>query len=257
MVAVSGVAVLTLLGVAAVTPNDVRTPTLGHGPPRATAAVTSPGSMPPLPARPLRHAQPVTVSPGSTGGAAAPVPSAGATPGGQTPERPPPRTPEQSAPTPHQTTRVPLAIGSGLTATLYVGQLDQLLRRLDGTVTFNTSSSFRAERPRLCVMTVVIDGVSGNQAAVYARGLGSGWGGAEGVPDQRVAADDGTLHQQLVTPPPAAPAGQSWTGSAALHVDGELVAVSAAYRLILAAVDGPIRKLRVGNDGAPVECRVY
>jgi hypothetical protein len=147
-------------------------------------------------------------------------------------------------------------MGGGLTATLYVGQLDPLLRRLDGSVTFHTSSGFRAQRPRLCVATVVIEGVSGTTAAVYAQGLGSGWGGAEDVPDQRVAADGGTVHQQLVTPPPAATAGASWTGSAALHVDGELVGESGEYRLTVEAVAGSVWQWRAG-DRPPVECRAY
>jgi hypothetical protein len=258
-VAVAGAAavVLMLLGVAAAASHDGSPPALVEGPPRATAAVTGPASVPPQaqpPARPVPHAEPGPTAPVAGEGAALPGPP----PGDPPPEVPPP--PEPAEPPareqPVTVTSMPLAMGGGLTATLYVGQLDHLLRRLDGTVTFNTDSAFRAQRPRLCVATVVIEGVSGGQAAVYARGLGSGWGGAEDVPDLRVAADRGTVHQQLVIPPPAAPAGTSWTGSAALHVDGELVGVSGEYRLTVEAVDGPVWQWRAGNDRTPVECRV-
>jgi hypothetical protein len=256
-VAVVGAAavVLTLLGVAAAASHDGSPPALAEGPPRATAAVTGPASVPPqaqLPQRPVPHAEPGPTAPVAGEGAALPGAPAGDAAG----EPPAPAAPPPAHDQPVTVTSVPLAMGGGLTATLYVGQLDHLLRRLDRTVTFNTDGAFRAQRPRLCVATVVIEGVSGGQAAVYARGLGSGWGGAEDVPDLRVAADGGTVHQQLVIPPLAASAGTSWTGSAALHVDGELVAVSGEYRLTVEAVDGPVWLWRASDDRSPVECRV-
>jgi hypothetical protein len=246
------VVVLTLLGVAAAASHDPGTSALAEAPPTATAAATGPASVPPRarpPARPVPHAAPGPTAPAGGEGAALPGPP---------PAAPPPPDPaEQSArEQPVTVTSVPLSMGGGLTATLYVGQLDPLLRRLDGSVTFHTGSGFRAQRPRLCVATVVIEGVSGTTAAVYAQGLGSGWGGAEDVPDQRVAADGGTVHQQLVTPPPAATAGASWTGSAALHVDGELVGESGEYRLTVEAVAGSVWQWRAG-DRPPVECRAY
>jgi hypothetical protein len=246
LAALTGVVLLTLLGVAA--PWTSRTvPVHGFVPP-AEATRPASASPPPSPDPPPDRAHAAVVPPDTEEQAGVPPPPAGE----DTEPAPPPAPPSLPA-----LTSVRLSMTGGLTATMYAGQLEQVIRRLDGEVTFNTDPSFRAAYPRLCVATVVVTGASGTEGAVYAQGLGPGWGGAEGVPDLRVAADQGTLHQQLVIPPSSAQPGRSWTASASVHIDGSEVGVSGDYRLILDAATGSEWRWRVGNNDVTVACRPY
>ncbi len=114
-----------------------------------------------------------------------------------------------------------LDVSGPVTAKAYFGRLDAVTARLSSSVTFDVSPSFALAHPDVCVQTVVFRGVSGDSAAVYAMGLGSSWGGAENAPSQSVATDNGVIHQQLITPPSASAAGDSYVGSAMLRVDGD------------------------------------
>lgn len=245
LAALTGVVLLTLLGVAAPWTSPT-VPVYGYvRPAEATGAASASPTQSPDPAAERAHA---AVPPDTEEQAGAPPP-----PAGDDPEPAPPPAP----PSLPSLTSVRLSMTGGLTATLYAGQLEQVIRRLDGQVTFNTDPAFRAAYPRLCVATVVVGGASGTEGAVYAHGLGPGWGGAEGVPDLRVAADHGTLHQQLVIPPSSAQPGQGWTGSASVHIDGSRVGVSGEYRLVLDAVTGSNWRWRVGNNNVTVTCHPY
>lgn len=162
---------------------------------------------------------------------------------GVLPDRPPPRTgepgtgtPTASAdPGPQRLAQVSLEAPRPLGATAYFGQLEEVIKVLAGTVEFKTDPDFRAQRPDLCVATVVFTGVPGDTAAVYARGMDGDWGGAEAVPDQRISPPDRDAHQQLVIPPEAAVAGRAWRVSAALDLgaDGGHDAISGEYVLAL------------------------
>ena len=114
-----------------------------------------------------------------------------------------------------------LDVSGPVTAKAYFGRLDAVTARLSSSVTFDVSPSFALAHPDVCVQTVVFRGVGGDSAAVYAMGLGSSWGGAENAPSQSVATDNGVIHQQLITPPSASAAGDSYVGSAMLRVDGD------------------------------------
>jgi hypothetical protein len=72
-----------------------------------------------------------------------------------------------------------------VTARVYFGQLKSVMTELDN-ITFNVSAGYLLAHPQQCALTVVFDGVSGTQAAVYAQGLATGWSAADGTPDQRV-----------------------------------------------------------------------
>ena len=166
----------------------------------------------------------------------------------------PPSTQASPAPTPAPEAQVyasaPLATGSSsVTARVYFGQLSAVISALSGQVTFNTSASLLAAKPRLCVGTVVFSQVTNPTGAVFAEGLGSGWTAAENPPSQDT--ESGNLHQQLVVPPAGASAGQSWQASAELTAGSPKVQ-SGGYSLTLQRQDGSARTWLV--DGQAVGC---
>lgn len=144
---------------------------------------------------------------------------------------------EDTAPADQIMVAAPLAMDGGLDATLYFGQLEAVLRELEGRVTFKTDPVYRSQHPEQCVATVVVTGAVGNEASVGAVGLRDGWAGAEIAPDPKVATDAGTLHQQLVIPPSGAVAGETWSGSALVTLDG-IQYRSSDYLLTLVTKEG-------------------
>ncbi|MFI7589539.1 protein kinase [Spongisporangium articulatum] len=139
--------------------------------------------------------------------------------------------------TPARQASVGLDVPGSLTAKAYFGRLDAVMATLDAQVTFLVNPSFEAAHGDQCVLTVVFKKAVGDQGAVYAQNLGSGWTGAENQPDQNVSTDDGVMHQQLIVPPVGTGAGASWQGSAFLRLDG-VDHESSSYSLRLSSGSG-------------------
>lgn len=119
---------------------------------------------------------------------------------------------------------------SSLAAYFYFGQLNAIVNTLRGKVSFNLPADLLTSEPKACVGTVVFFNVPSGTGTVSASGLGTGWGGAEGLPNKAVVQH--SLHQQLVTPPTSATPGQRWQGSAKLHTN-QTDADSGDYTLVL------------------------
>lgn len=147
--------------------------------------------------------------------------------------------------------QVPLAIPGPVHAELYFGRLNSILNALSDQVQFRTVEPYRELHPDGCAGTVVLTDVPGTTGAIYAEGLGSGWGAAEYTPDQVIAAPNASLHQQIVVPPTGAFAGNSWKGNALIQGDSVYVR-SATYLLDLIRRDGTMWTWRVG--GRTVTC---
>lgn len=158
--------------------------------------------------------------------------------------------PAQAGPNVPSYVSAPLATGSSsITARVYFGQLSSVIAALSGQVTFNTAASLPATRPGLCVETVIFSQVTSPTGAVFARGLGTGWTGAESVPSQDTQG--GNLHQQLVIPPVAVSAGETLQPSASLSA-GNLKIQAGTYSLALQGENGSARTWLV--NGEAVKC---
>jgi Protein kinase domain len=158
--------------------------------------------------------------------------------------------PAQGVPNVPSYISAPLATGSSsITARVYFGQLSSVIAALSGQVTFNTAASLPATRPGLCVETVIFSQVTSPTGAVFARGLGTGWTGAESVPSQDTQG--GYLHQQLVIPPVAVSAGEAWQPSASLSA-GNLKIQAGTSSLVLQGENGSARTWLV--NGEAVKC---
>jgi len=158
--------------------------------------------------------------------------------------------PAQGGPNVPSYISAPLATGSSsITARVYFGQLSSVIAALSGQVTFNTAASLPATRPGLCVETVIFSQVTSPTGAVFARGLGTGWAGAESVPSQDTQG--GYLHQQLVIPPVGVSTGGAWQPSASLSA-GNLKIQAGTYSLVLQGENGSARTWLV--NGEAVKC---
>lgn len=123
-----------------------------------------------------------------------------------------------------------LSAGGQYSARVHFGQLGSLVETLGGQVTFNIPPSLLQQRAGDCALTVIVKGVSGSDAVVYAIGVGTGWQGAENAPDRSPATDGGVVHQQVIMPPAGQAPGASWSGSARVEVDG-VPTTTSGYRL--------------------------
>lgn len=149
---------------------------------------------------------------------------------------------------------ISLGANSGKQATLYFGQLAQVVHMLDRRVTFAIDQGFLAEHSTLCVDTVVFDGVSGSSGVVFAQQLGSGWTGAENAPNTQVEPPTDTVHQQLIVPPASAMPGDIWTGSALLQQNGSTAAISGNYMLKLLSSSESLEQWEIRPNGNRVSC---
>jgi hypothetical protein len=169
-------------------------------------------------------------------------------PGGHSPSP----TSGQPKQVPPSLVKASLSVGNSMSATVYFGRLGAVVAALDGQVTFNTQQAYLQAHPDLCVGTVVVSGVPGSKGAVNAINLGSGWGAAEGLPNNIVEGSNRNLHQQLVTPPPGTAVGQTVYGGVDVQGEGFDVASSDRYSLTLVGPAGNLERWDV--DGTSVDC---
>jgi serine/threonine-protein kinase len=209
------------------------TPQPSGSSPSATATGTASAAAPAVksPAAPA-SSQPaaagtVVAPPASTAPAPAPAPAAAA-------PAPASQSQTQAAPVATQAgasyDSATLSTGSpSVTAQVYFGQLSAIVAALSGQVTFNTPGDWLSTEPGRCAATVVFSGVANATGAVYAEGLGSGWGALEYAPSQNT--EQGNLHQQLVTPPATLSPGELWEPSGEL-IAGDLQLTTSNYSLL-------------------------
>lgn len=123
-----------------------------------------------------------------------------------------------------------LSTGGRYAARVHFGQLGSLVDTLGGQVSFNIAPSMLQQHAGECALTVIVKGVSGSDAVIYANDLGSGWWAAESAPDKSPSTDDGVVHQQVIMPPVGQEPGASWSGSARVDVD-DVPTTTSVYRL--------------------------
>jgi len=138
---------------------------------------------------------------------------------------------------------IPLTIeqpsGQQLSAKLYFGQLGALLQgRTD--VGFSTDSNFAQQNGQLCVETVVVSNISGNNAVVYDQRVSgpTGWGGAEAAPPSNMSQTNHIAHQQLIIPPKNISAGTVYVSKAQVVIDQNIKAMTEIYQLNLKNITG-------------------
>jgi uncharacterized membrane protein YeaQ/YmgE (transglycosylase-associated protein family) len=141
-----------------------------------------------------------------------------------------------------------LKTSSGMQATAYFGQLASIVNALPDT-SFSLDSDTISSDTHRCSLTVVVTHVPGISGAVYAQGLGPGWGAAEEKPSSAIA--DESLHQQIVTPPANSTAGTTWQGSAFVR-SNSATATTQGYNLELQSVHGS--EMTWAFDGHDVTC---
>jgi hypothetical protein len=136
-------------------------------------------------------------------------------------------------------------------ATAYFGQLAPIVNALQRTASFNLDTTTFSSDPQRCSLTVIITHVPGSTGAVWALGLGTGWGAAEYAPSSAIADADESLHSQILTPPANSTAGTVWQGYAFVRSNSG-TATTQGYKLVLQSVDGS--EMTWAFDGNDVTC---
>jgi hypothetical protein len=184
---------------------------------------------------PEQGGTPETSAPESTGGGAAPT---------TTPELPSQDDPGTSAPQPPQAAEVMAhdlsmdSTESGLTVTSYVGR-QSAVSAASPDVPFAWANAETAGTSSRCALTMIAVGQADGEAKLYAGLNDAGFQALEYEPDHTELSRLGVGHQQVITLPPNAAAGDTWVARPEMTI-GDRRYVLAPYEVAVTA--------RSGND---------
>ncbi|GAA1395729.1 hypothetical protein GCM10009613_45950 [Pseudonocardia kongjuensis] len=147
---------------------------------------------------------------------------------------------------------VAVATRNGAGARLHFGTLGALVSGLAGEVVFRVDPERLAREAERCAETVVFSGAAGQHVVVYAEGLGTGWGALEHPPGTTPQGAEDVVHQQIVTPPADAVAGEKWSAGASLVADGSTVDTAAGT--VITLVDAANGRTTWDVAGERVSC---